>query len=324
MTVQLHIAHSASFIGAGVIAGGPYRSAESFRTAATTKPTSCILNSLYVAMTPLTAATAPDVETLLELARATPNIDDLGNIAGQRLYIFTGTCDQVVNQYAVRSTKAFYEGLGVAPDALMFVDDVPAGHSIITTNPEDSPLSANQPPFINRGDFIQSHQILTHLYPGLRPAARRATGQMIRFDQSEFYRDAPDGASMSPFGYAYVPSAVADGSAEALGVHIVLHGCKQGYDYVNVVNGAPDVSNQPPYGARYITTTGYIEMAEANDLIVLFPQATGEDTNAVQNPDGCWDWWGYSSADPYAPDYYSQNAVQIRAIHRMLARLSGA
>ncbi|MFY9970840.1 MAG: hypothetical protein WAK41_15675, partial [Roseiarcus sp.] len=31
MTVQLHLAHSAKFVGAGIIAGGPYRCAESFR-----------------------------------------------------------------------------------------------------------------------------------------------------------------------------------------------------------------------------------------------------------------------------------------------------
>ena len=30
MTVQLHLAHSSRFCGAGIVAGGPYRCAESF------------------------------------------------------------------------------------------------------------------------------------------------------------------------------------------------------------------------------------------------------------------------------------------------------
>ena len=34
LTVQLHLAHSSRFAGAGIIAGGPYRCAESFRGAA--------------------------------------------------------------------------------------------------------------------------------------------------------------------------------------------------------------------------------------------------------------------------------------------------
>lgn len=324
MTVQMHIAHSAKFIGAGVIAGGPYRAAETFRSAAPSVPMSCILNSLYVAMTPLTAATAPDVGALIKLTHDTPDIDDLANVKAQRMYVFTGSCDAVVNQHVGQTTRAFYEGLGVTSGNMMFVDDVPAGHSIITTNPEDSPLSANQPPYINRGDFVQSHTILRHIYGGLRDPAEAATGDLIRFDQSEFIGDAPGQASMAPFGYAYIPSRVASGEAEALGVHIVLHGCKQGYTYVNFINGAADVLNQPPYGARYITTTGYMEMAEANDLILLFPQVGGDDDNAIQNPDGCWDWWGYTASDLDAPDYYTQNAVQIRAVNAMLDRLLGA
>lgn len=328
MTVQLHIAHSASFIGAGVIAGGPYRAAETFRGAAPSVPLSCILNSLYIAMTPLTAATAPDVDKLVALARETADIDDLKHIAKQRMYIFTGSEDKVVNQHGVNATRAFYEKLGVTPENLLYVDDVPAGHSIITMNPEDSALGTNKPPYINNSagwtrPFVQSHDILRHIYGDLKDPVARIPGQLMRFDQSEFYTDAPSEASMAPFGYVYIPSKVAEGG-EALGVHIAIHGCKQGYDYVNYVNGIPDMRNQPPYGSRYITTTGYMEIAEANDLIVVFPQVGGDDDAAIQNPDGCWDWWGYTAKDPQAPDYYSQNAVQIHAIHSMLTRLTSA
>lgn len=321
MTVQLHIAHSADFIGAGVIAGGPYRAAESFR-AAPSAPSSCILNSLYIAMTPLTEAVAPDARALVDRARSTADIDPLSNIARQRLYIFTGTEDRVVNQHAVRSTRAFYEALGVAPDAMAFIDDVPAGHSIITTNPEDSPLSSNQPPYINQGDYMQSHKILEHLYPGSLPAADAPHGDLIRFEQAEFVGFAQNRACFAEFGYAYIPSAVASGEARAIGVHIVLHGCKQGYAYVDYVNGREDIQNTPPYGNRYVLTTGYMEWAEANNLILLFPQADGGDSVEVQNPDGCWDWWGYSSETPNEPDYFSKNAVQIKAIHAMLTRLA--
>lgn len=322
MTVQLHVAHSADFIGAGVIAGGPYRSSETFRAAAVTGPSARILNSLYIAMCPLTLATAPDVPKLVEMAAKTPDIDDLEHLKKHKLYIFTGTEDQVVNQLAVSRTRDFYLSLGVSEKNLMYVDDVAAGHSIITTNPEDSPLAANQPPYINCGPFVQSHEILRHLYGKLKEPATTCEGQLVRFDQAEFWGDAPGGASMSRFGYAYIPSAVVEG-AEALGVHIALHGCKQGYDYVNFVNGAPDSLNQAPYGDRYMTRTGYLEMAEANNLIVMFPQVNGDDDNEIQNPDGCWDWWGYTSEDAESPDFYTQKAPQIRAVHGMLKRLSG-
>jgi poly(3-hydroxybutyrate) depolymerase len=322
MTVQMHVAHSADFVGAGIIAGGPYRAAQSFR-ATPEASLSSILNSLYVAMTPLTQGTAPNVDTLVAMARATPNIDDLANLATQRVYIFTGRSDKVVNQYAVRATHAFYRALGVPEAAIDFVTDVDAGHAIITANPEDNDLAVNRPPYINNGGFFQSHHILDHIYGPGRAPADRPRGELRRFYQAEFVGFAQDRASMAEFGYAYIPSAVRDG-APALGVHIALHGCKQGYAYVDFLYGRADVQNQAPFGNRYVTTTGYLEWAEANDLIVLFPQADGGDSNAVQNPDGCWDWWGYSAANYADPDYYTRDAVQIKAIHGMLTRLAGA
>lgn len=323
MTVQLHVAHSGSFCGAGVIAGGPYRCVETFRGAAPLAEDAFEVNALQLCMSPLIPRTAPDGRHLAELARETAQaerIDPVGNLKDDRVYVFTGSRDTVVKSLVVEQTRDFYLALGVRPENLHYEDTVPAGHSIITMNPEDSPLDANLPPYLNQGDFIQSHRILLHLYPDLDEAVTQATGRLIRFDQSEFF-DHDVRASMSPYAYAYVPRAVEEG-AEAR-VHVALHGCKQGYRYVDFEYGQADTANQPPYGNRYVTTTGYNEMADANNLIILYPQAQGSDDATVQNPDGCWDWWGYTAVDTEAPDYYSRDALQIRALHAMLERLGG-
>jgi len=323
MTVQLHLAHSASFAGSGVVAGGPYRGVETFRASATLAEDAYELNALQLCMAPLTPELAPQAAYSVQLARQAEQdkmIDPLSNLASQRVYVFTGSCDNVVRSSVVAQTREMYRLLGVPDLHLAYSDDVPAGHSLITENPEDSPLSTNQPPYLNNGGFIQSHHILNHIYPGLNAPARRLTGSLLRFDQAEFFANSPS-ASMARFGYVYVPQAVEEGAPAR--VHVALHGCKQGYSYVNYVLGQADVANQPPYGNRYMTTTGYLSMADSNNLIVLFPQAQGSDDNAAQNPEGCWDWWGYSSLDPNFPDYYSRNALQIRAIHSMLARLGG-
>jgi hypothetical protein len=323
MTVQLHLAHSASFIGAGIIAGGPYRCAESLPSQTLVADDSYALNSLYICMTPLTPKVAPNAGRLADLARQTAaagKIDAIANLANDRLYIFTGSKDAVVNSVVVKSTRELYELLGVRSDNIKFIDTVPAGHSIITDNPEDSPLGMNEPPYINYGGFIQSHDILNHLYSDLLPPAERLSADLIRFDQSDFLGDDAAYASMGKYGYVYVPEAVKQG-AKARGVHIVLHGCKQGYSYVNYAFGRADIVNQPPYGNRYMTTTGYNQLADSNNIIVLYPQATGDDDNQAQNPDGCWDWWGYTSSTPNDPDYYSRDAIQIRAIHKMLEQL---
>jgi len=325
MTVQLHLAHSASFAGAGIIAGGPFRCAETFRSAELmTAEDDCIDNSLYICMNPLIPATSPDAQKLADLAHETARagmIDAVSNLADDRLYIFTGSTDDVVDSVVVARTRKFYELLGVNPANISYHDNVAAGHSIITDNPEDSELPLNQPPYINNGGFMQSHDILRHIYSGLQPPAEHLAGQLLRFDQTEFFAGNEGRASMSRFGYIYIPSNVAAGKVKEPRVHIALHGCKQGYNYTDYVNGRADIANQPPYGNRYFTTTGYNYIAESNDIIVLYPQAEGTDNGSIQNPDGCWDWWGYTSASPEVPDYYSREAVQIKAIHAMLDRL---
>lgn len=323
MTVQLHLAHSADFVGAGVIAGGPYRCAESHPGAAVLPEDALVQSALFICMTPLSPLTAPSAERLAALARQTAaqgEIDPIDHLAAQRVYLFSGSQDRVVYTDVVARTQRFYELLGVPPTQMAFHRDVPAGHAILTDNLEDSPLAANQPPYINDAGFMQSHDILRHIYGPLHPPAQRLTGRLLRFDQTEFF-DGESRASMSRFGYVYVPKAVEEGAPAR--VHIVLHGCKQGYNYVDYVNGRPDVDNVPPYGSRFITRTGYNTLADSNNLIVLYPQAEGCDDGITQNPDGCWDWWGYSSPDPGCVDYYSRDAIQIRAIHRMLCRLGG-
>jgi poly(3-hydroxybutyrate) depolymerase len=324
MTVQLQLAHSSMFVGAGVIAGGPCRCVESFPGAAPLAEDAFVQNALFICMNPLTPQVGPQPEHLARLARQMAGdglIDPLHHLAGQRLYIFTGSEDKVVDPSVVRATRRYYELLGVKPADLKFVDTVPAGHAILTTRLEDNPLATNAPPYINRqpGDRMQSWDILDHIYRDLLPAVEQPRGRLLRFDQREFF--SPDArSSLSAYGYLYVPHAVL-GGAPCRRVHVALHGCKQGANHVNVTNGRRDSANEPPYGDRYITTTGYNEKADPNDIVVLYPQVEGVDDGLTQNPEGCWDWWGYSSPSATQPDYYSKNAVQIRALHAMLRRL---
>jgi hypothetical protein len=42
-------------------------------------------------------------------------------------------------------------------------------------------------------------------------------------------------------------------------------------------------------GDVFVKNAGYLEVAEANGIILLFPQAVA---TAVSNPNSCFDWWG--------------------------------
>ena len=61
---------------------------------------------------------------------------------------------------------------------------------------------------------------------------------------------------------------------------------------------------------------GYLEIAETNRVVLLFPQI--EPSFQPLNPNGCWDWWGYEGEA-----YATQAGPQVRAVRRMIADLLG-
>jgi hypothetical protein len=68
-------------------------------------------------------------------------------------------------------------------------------------------------------------------------------------------------------------------------------------------------------GLQYVEHSGYIEWAESNNIIVLFPQTVA--TDMPYNPEGCFDWWGYT--DPFT--YVLRSGVQMATVHNMVTAL---
>ena len=61
-----------------------------------------------------------------------------------------------------------------------------------------------------------------------------------------------------------------------------------------------------------------------HNVIVLFPQARASSPTPFAwwlpfNPNGCWDWWGYTGTD-----YAVKTGVQIKAVIAMVDRLATA
>ena len=86
-------------------------------------------------------------------------------------------------------------------------------------------------------------------YPGNYDATRFFT-----FSQSKV-------TSMAPTGYAYIPKNCDTGRCP---VHIALHGCEQSEEFI---------------GTRFVQYTGYNPVAEANDVIILYPQTIKSEKN---------------------------------------------
>lgn len=100
----------------------------------------------------------------------------------------------------------------------------------------------------------------------------------IQFDQTEFYpTTAGQSLSMEYYGYLYVPNQC---FASVCKLHIALHGC--GQSAANI-------------GDVYVRNAGYNQVADLNNFIILYPQA--KPYGIATNPNGCWDWWGYTNSE---------------------------
>ncbi|MGL4377249.1 MAG: extracellular catalytic domain type 2 short-chain-length polyhydroxyalkanoate depolymerase [Microcoleaceae cyanobacterium] len=301
MTAQLHVAYSDKFVGAGIMAAGPFDCVGIKQE----KNLNRSMNfATAVCMKPL-KGTEPDGAKLFKKAvelAAQKKIDDVNNLKDDRVYIFTGSKDQTVDTPVVDQVNAFYEAAGLKPEQIKYRRDLlSAGHAIIAPKGE-VPCEVTAPPYINKCEGRESAQaVLTHIYGQLNPAAEQLSGKIIQFDQSEFIPPEAKYTSMSSKAYAYVPAIC---NTESCKVHIAIHGCQQGAEKI---------------GDKYYTTTGYNEIADTNKMIVLYPQANN---SVLQNPQGCWDFWGYSTDDSKAaPVFYTKESPQMKTIMAMVDRL---
>jgi len=282
MAVQFHVAHSALVRGAGILAGGPYYCARgSFARAG-----ACMSPNFFM-RTPR----ADELRAEVDKQAAAGAIDDPANLRNSRVWILSGGKDGVVERKVVDETAAFYR-LWLPESAIDYERLPDAGHAMIAPGAADGgACGVTAPPFINRcGDFDAPGRLLEHLL-GAPKDAGASGGELLAFDQTEF---AAPQATMAATAYVYVPTGCKTGGC---GLHIAFHGCKQNADTM---------------GETYVKESGYQRWAQARRLIVLYPQTA----NSARNPNGCWDWWGYT-----VPDYHTRNAPQIKAIRAMIDRL---
>jgi len=288
MAMQYQVAFSASVKGAGVVAGGPYYCAAGI-----------VLN---VSTCMGQVANKPPVPTLMVAAArsfaSSGRIDALDHLKNHRVYVFSGSNDDVVRRPAVDATVAFYKLAGVGDDAIQYVNTVPAGHGLITPS-YGSACGTNASPWLNHctvdgSGYDQAGAILGQIHGPLNAPVAALTGKLLAFDQGEF---ASNAARMADEAYVYVPGSCASGTACRL--HIAFHGCAQSAKVV---------------GDKFYMNAGYNRWADTNNMIVLYPQVN----SSLLNLQGCWDWFGYTGGS-----YPTKTGPQLAAVKAMADRLLG-
>jgi poly(3-hydroxybutyrate) depolymerase len=316
MANQLHVAHSADIMGAGIVAGGLYGCAVDKLSAQGVMGLASLATGPCMSAPGLLKPVDTYARLVSDLA-AKGWIDPPSNVAQARVYLFTGKADAVVNPKTVELATSLYRALGVPAAQVTFRDqDLPgagAGHSWVT-KAFGNACSANASPYINRCDYDQAGDVLQTIYGTLQPPAASPAGRIVPFDQKEFVAGGATAANgLWDTGYLYVPKACEAGAAQPCRLAIVLHGCLQSAETL---------------GGEFYTRIGVNEWADTNGIVVLYPQAHAVSVSDLPptplapmniNPNGCWNWWGYSSDT----QFLTKQGVQISAIWSMVQRLTG-
>lgn len=287
MATQMHVAFSSLFIGVGLVGGSPYYCAQYDEIIATSD---CMDTYQNINVSALAVY-------MLQFA-STDLIDAPGNMSNDRVLILSGMNDSTVLQGVAKKVQKFYEQF-INASNIQTVFNLSAGHTFPTLN-YGNPCVDTENPWIGRCNFDGAYAILNHIYGNLqKPTASTPTpGDFYEFDQAEFFPvSPPSDYSMGDSGYVYVPSGCKSGK-NTCKLHVAYHGCLQGKYLLK---------------DKFARHTGYNEVGELNNIIIIYPQAIA----IIDNPMGCWDWWGYT-----AKFYPTKVAVQPLAVYQMIKKVA--
>ncbi len=333
---QFHVAFSGLVKGAGLVAGGPYGCADDADSIKPPNPfeTALIPRRVVASLAVCTHFATDDFRrsgwrfpdkpnahnsrTTATGEHAADEIDDPANLADSRVWIFHGRGDDVVPSSTVEELSKFYQLMRVPSDNIKVVEGADAQHGlpIDALAPGGSGRHCEQPEpsFLVKCDYGAAEMLLPHLLPGAAPpaAGAQAAGRIVAFDQSAFFDADDDSASLDRTGYLYVPPECTNDSPSPAPcrLHVAFHGCEQ---YAAKIHDT------------FVREAGYNAWADANRLIILYPQATqwlrplADPAGFTANPKGCWDWWGYSGTS-----YLTRDGTQMKAVRAMIARLLGS
>lgn len=302
MAVQFGVAYSSIVSGVGVIAGGPYYCAQGDVNIATRR---CSCTGLPILSTCEVAPDSTNVPQLIAITEQRARdgaLDPTEKLSAQKIWMFSGSIDSVVPTPVMDDLYVYYRNY-IGEANIRYHDDIEAEHAL-PTDGFGNACNYLGKPFISNCGFDAAGELLKWIYGSLRPKGTNGmNGRFIEFDQSEFVSDhKPEEHGLADRGYAYVPAKCDKNLNQRCRLHVAFHGCQQNADSVD---------------DKFIRHAGYNQWADANNIIVLYPQTTSV---FGRNPKACWNWFDFNRNDP---DYASKNGRQMLAVRAMIDRIAG-
>jgi poly(3-hydroxybutyrate) depolymerase len=285
MATQMQLAHSELIVGAGIVGAGPYYCALGDISIALGQ---CVDKaSQSITNAPFIAKYQEYLQSNLVASRVTLEDD--------RVVVIHGKKDTTVNRRASDLLVEQYQQW-LSKGNLKYIDDKDFGHHMPTLS-AGTECEVSQSPFIGNCNYDAAGEILSFIYPELNTPETNSTLSVETLDLS----DLADlgGTSIADEAFVFVPNTCKDGAQCKL--HISFHGCNQ---------SAEDVKRS------YAELSGFNRWANANNIVMLYPQVE-KSMFMPLNPQGCWDWWGYTDEN-----YANKLGPQIEAIYNVMQALN--
>lgn len=283
MAGQFHLSHSSYVNNATLFAGGPYFCSEG-----------SAIKAMGICMKSEDGEIdlSKTLQTIRELDSHN-KIDPTQNLHDDHVLIINGKRDQTVKKRVSESSFNLYKSLNVKK--VRFEASLDIAHTFPTIKNGNECHKNSHPPFISACNIDGAKIVFRQFKKELRPKAQYNPARLFSINQWKHHPLAM--FSMGKNAAIYFPKSC---ESEKCSLHVSFHGCKQ---------TVFDLQDQ------YIKETGYLEWAESNNTIILFPQAL-PNYFGMLNPNGCWDWWGYTGQN-----FHNKLGVQIITVNQMIKRL---
>jgi len=277
----LHVSYSNTITGVGSVAGGPYWCAQNNVLIATT---ACMTQPNSISIPTLIGATSYAYSTL--------SIDNPANLAKSKVWMFSGQSDSVVAPGVVQKLQTYYQNY-ISSGNIQAVYNMNTQHAMITNSYGNS-CNFLGLPYINNCGYDAAGVMLQWLLGSLNGRGTVKLINIITVQQSNYIPGGliPSTVGLQSVAYAYVPTGCRS-NIGACDMHIAFHGCHQTINEI---------------GSSFYAYAGYNQWAETNNIVILYPQAAANSLN----PEGCWDWWGYTGSA-----YATKLGVQVATVMNM-------
>jgi hypothetical protein len=359
MAVQLHVAYSDLFMGVGSIAGGPYYCSEDRSPSQIQDIKFTCMMGLGVDLTAHTyIEKAKEFAKAGKISNLDNLKDDriyLFNAqADQVINPTLGFISRLFYNDFVDDPSSQIEAWAFIPK---FGPFYPVAHGMPTSNkifsayqgfsnwftpcsPSNTQeyswfpnqfLRGNDPWMYNcdsffMGSYDLAADVLAHIYGELKNSQKSDLNRLYAFKQIDYIDDPAitndeqlNQHGLATDGYVYVPQNCQDGT-KSCRLHVALHGCQMFPKWTFVGKaGTPFSGETITFGGLYRENV-YNDIAEANDIVVLYPQAhnIGEEEADV-NPYGCWEFWPFF--DDNIADYSNREGPEMKFIANIVTTL---